>query len=277
MTGLLAVSCTSAGSSSSTTAGGQGTAPVAGDAEGEVTWIADGDTIDVDTVGGTITVRLVAINAPERGECFADDALDHLIDTLKGQHVDLVVVGEDQFGRTLAHVFAGDRHINLEMVESGLATASTPEQDDPHGDAILEAEGYAFQAGFGLWSWTACGSEGPTPRVVIAGELSEIDPPGPDDEALGAETIEVLNNGTEPVDLGGWILRDESARHRFVFGGRPGDAVAQDFLLGPGEGFVVASSDTGWEPGGGPVWNNDGDMVLLQLPDGTVVDRWRYP
>ena len=276
MTGLLAVSCTSTSSTSSTTAAGAPTAEVSTDIEGEVTGIADGDTIEVETVDGAITVRLVAINAPDQGECYYEEALAHLTATLRGNQVGLEVSGRDQFDRTLAHVFLSDRHINLEMVQSGLAIASSPDEDDPYRDEILETEGYAFQAGFGLWSWTACGSEGPTPEVVIASEVSEVDPPGPDDEVLEAEMIEVLNNGTKQVDLSGWTLRDESTRHRFVFGGRPGDPVVPVPVLDPGESFVVTSADTGWEPGGSAVWNNDGDMVLLQLPDGTVVDRWRY-
>lgn len=269
------MSCTG-GAGTDTTPTGAIEAPANADLSGEVTWISDGDTIDVETGEGTITVRLVAINAPDQGECYSEEGLDHLIETLKGEQVGLEVAGEDQFDRVLAHVFVGDRHINLEMVDSGLAIASSPGDDDPYREAILAAEDAAFQSGTGLWSPKACGHDGPIPEVNIAGELSVVDPPGPDDEVLGMETIHVVNNGAEQVDLDGWIIRDESTRHRFVFGGRPGDQVTQLAALEPGEAFVVASDDTGWDPGGSSVWNNSGDMVLLQLPDGTVVDRWRY-
>lgn len=233
---------------------------------GEVTWIVDGDTIEVESGDGEVTVRLASINAPERDECYAEPALDHLIATLKGETVSLDVIGEDQFGRFLAHVFAGDRHVNLELVEQGLALASSPEEGDVHGESILDAEDEAFANRSGLWSETACGAE-QVPDVVFDPGSSVTDPAGPDDQDLSGEAIAVRNTGTEIVDLAGWILRDESSRHRFVFG---------DIRIGGGETILVSSADVGWDPGGSPVWNNGGDMALLQLPDGTVVARWRY-
>lgn len=237
-------------------------------ADGVVTWIDDGDSIEVATDEGMITVRLVATNAPDRGECHADVALDHLIDTLKEEPVRLEVMGIDQFDRTLAHVFTGDRHINLEMVELGLSLASTPDEDDPYRSAILEGEEHAFDDGLGLWAPDACGSSGPIPDVDIDAASSEYDPAGPDDDVLDQEALVLFNDGDTTVNLGGWILRDESTRHRYTF--------QANVSLAPGESYTVSSADSGWDPGGSSVWNNGGDMALLQLPDGTVVSRWRY-
>jgi micrococcal nuclease len=242
--------------------------PQPDDARAVVTWIDDGDTIDVEWEdGSTTTLRLLATNAPDQGECHADVALDHLIDTLKGETVVVEELGEDQFGRTLAHVFDGDRHINLEMVEMGHSLASTPAADDPQGPAILAAEDDAYDNRIGLWSASACGS-GKTPNVEFDTGRSLTDPAGPDDEILGAETIAITNRGSDVIDLTDWILRDESTRHRFTFGAQA--------TLGPGDTLIVSSADSGWDPGENSVWNNDGDMALLQLPDGTVVARWRY-
>ncbi|HEY6634542.1 MAG TPA: thermonuclease family protein [Acidimicrobiia bacterium] len=211
-------------------------------------------------------MRLASVNAPERDECYAEPGVDHLIATLKGETVSLEVIGEDQFGRLLAHVFAGDRHVNLELVEQGLALASTPEDGDVHGSAILDAEDDAYANGTGLWSKTACGAE-QIPEVVFEPGVSVTDPAGPDDQDIEAEAIAIRNMSNEVVDLAGWILRDESSRHRLVFG---------DIQVGGGETILVSSADDGWDPGDSPVWNNGGDMALLQLPDGTVVARWRY-
>ena len=218
-------------------------------------------------MGDTATVRLIATNAPDQDECYSDAALDHLIDTLKEQTVTIEDYGEDQFDRTLAHVFEGDRHINLEMVRMGLALASTPEEDDPYGSAVLDAEEDAYIEHLGLWSPTACGTER-IPEVEFDSDASVIDPPGPDEEVLDTEEIVVRNSGNDTVDMAGWVIRDESTRHRFAFGGQT--------TLQPGESLVVTSADQGWDPGDGSVWNNVGDMALLQLPDGTVVARWRY-
>jgi hypothetical protein len=38
----------------------------------------------------------------------------------------------------------------------------------------------------------------------------------------------------------------------------------------------VTSDNPGWEPGGTPVWNNDGDMALLLTTGGAVASRQRY-
>ncbi len=217
--------------------------------------------------GESISVRLVALNAPDRGECYADIALAHLAD-IEGAPVRLETVGTDQFGRTLAHVFEGDRHLNLELVREGLAVASTPDESDPHGPAIIVAEEAAYAEGKGLWAWSACGSSGEPPSVSLDTAASVVDPIGPDDENLGEEIIYVENRGDEVIVLEGWSLRDESTRHRYEF---PGGTT-----IYPGEAIGVASDDPGWDPGGGPVWNNDGDLALLQDPLGTVVARWRY-
>jgi hypothetical protein len=235
---------------------------------GVVSRVVDGDTIDVTTDGGSLTVRLVTTNSPEQGECLADRALDHLVDTLEGVGVTLEIVGTDQFGRTLAHVFEGSRHLNLEMVELGLSLASTPDTGDSHGSAILKAERQAYETGTGLWAATACGRSGPLPRIVIDIGESSPDPPGTDEEHLVLEAIVIVNEDAVAADLSGWILRDESSRHRFTF--------PDGIVLGPGERMTINSADSGWFPGDGAVWNNDGDLVVLQDPTGTVAARWRY-
>jgi len=261
---LIATGCVGGGSGDLPSIGSE---PGSG-TRGVVTWIDDGDTIEVDLAGEVSEVRLVAVNAPDQGECYAGTSLDYLIETLRDRPVRLQVMGVDQFGRTLAHVFEGDRHINVELVEKGLVFASTPEEDDPYSGVLLEAEGRAYDESVGLWADDACGSEHQLPNTVIDPDLSDVDPEGPDESRLADESIAILNPGRGTIDLTGWILRDESTRNRFTF--------PPVTTLGPGERVIVASSDTGWSPGGGPVWNNSGDMALLQLPDGTVVSRWRY-
>jgi endonuclease YncB( thermonuclease family) len=237
------------------------------ESSGVVSRVTDGDSIEVDAEGVSTRVRLVAINTPDQGECFADTALAHLAE-IDGATVRLEVMGTDQFGRTLAHVFEGDRHLNLELVREGLAVASTPDADDPYGQALLDAEDDAYAERTGLWGAEACGGSGEPPAVSFDVTSSVVDPVGPDDQNLGAEIVFIENRGNETVALDGWSLRDESTRHRYVF--------PEDSPIGPGEVIGVASDDPGWDPGGGPVWNNGGDLALLLDPMGTVVARWRY-
>jgi endonuclease YncB( thermonuclease family) len=235
--------------------------------EGMVVWITDGDTIQVVVSDQEVEVRLAGINAPEREECFYGPALDHLIDTLRDKAVTMEIVGDDQFGRTLAHVFEGERYVNEEMVTSGLAIATT-DDGDPRSPALLAAEERAAANGVGLWEPEACGPVDESRSVEIDGSVSVTDPPGPDEETLGEEWVVVANRGGAVVDLEGWTLRDESSRHRYTF---PAGA-----MLDPGRALQVRSDDPGWAPGGEPVWNKDGDMALLRDQHGNVVSRWRY-
>jgi hypothetical protein len=133
---------------------------------------------------------------------------------------------------------------------------------------MLSSEEDAFESRTGLWAADACGTADGLADVSIDPGQSVPDPPGPDGAGLHDEVMTVVNNGHESVDLTGWTLRDESSRHRFGF---PGGTSIE-----PGDSHEVHSDAVGWDPGGTPVWNNDGDMALLLDPSGTVVSRWRY-
>ncbi len=236
------------------------------DLTGELVGVVDGDTIEIQTDTRTVRIRLAGINAPEGGECYGDVARDHL-GALIGGAVGAEVVGTDQFGRTLAYVWVRDMLVNLDLVTRGLALASTPGEGEHHGSVILQAEDLAYQERLGLWSPEACGS-GPLPRLEFVPAASVTNPSGPDDRVLSAERIVVVNRDTEPVDMEGWVLRDESSRHRYHF--------PRGILLGSGYVFVISSDLPGWDPGGTPVWNNTGDMALLLDPAGRIAARWRY-
>lgn len=226
-----------------------------------VSAVRDGDTITVVSSGAELDVRLIWVNAPEDGECAADRARAHLEAALDGRRVGLETHGVDQFGRTLAVVWADDRSVNLGLVEAGMALATADS-----GEYLL-AERSAAERGLGLWGADACGG-GPLPNVTIDPAHSTFDAPGPDGSNLGGEVVTIVNAGAVEIDLDGWGLRDESSRHRFTF--------PHHTRLGPGETMTIASDDPGWEPGGSPVWNNDGDIVMILDTRGRVVDHWRY-
>ena len=233
---------------------------------GVVTWVVDGDTVEIEIGPDTITVRLIGINAPDREECFYTEATDHLIETLKGATVGIEGQGLDQFDRTLAYLWHADELVNLRMVAEGLAIATTPDEADPYGALLLAAEQQAFEAAKGLWGRSVCGAAGVPPALEL--DVSEFDPPGADGDVLAEEAITITNVGEDRVLLGGFVLRDESSRHRLVF---PDSAA-----LAPGESMRISSLNDAWEPGGSPVWSNDGDMALLLDSDGRVVGRSRY-
>lgn len=227
-----------------------------------VTRVFDGDTIEVRTVEGTFRVRLDGINAPDLGECWFEESTHELRSTIHQQEVTLEISGDDQFDRQLAYVWYSGEAVNQALVREGHAIATTP-----MGTAMADAETAARSEQIGLWSPDSCG-HGPVGAVQIDFERSVVDPPGPDHEFLDLEFIALSNNSNTAVDLTGWILRDESSRHRFRF--------PSGTTLGPGESIVVRSSDQNWTPGGSAVWNNNGDIIMLLDHHGRVIDARRY-
>lgn len=217
------------------------------------------------TDGENLAVRLVGVNAPEEGECFHREAKQHLLSMLTDRNVTLTDMDIDQFGRTLAHVWEDGRHVNLDLVSGGFAIATTPARGDTLGRSLIDAEGTAIEKDRGLWAGRTCGSA-PIPGVEI--DYITYDPPGPDGDNLDAETIEIVNRGSAYVDLSGWVVRDESSRNRYTF-------IEGSGLRG-GASLTITSADRGWSPGDGPIWNNDGDMAMLLVPDGRVADYQRY-
>jgi micrococcal nuclease len=234
---------------------------------GEVLEVQDGDTFLFRTPEGEVTIRLLGVNAPERDECLHDAAAAALAALLANADVGVDEHGQDQFGRTLGYVWAGDILVNLELVENGLAIATTPGETEIWGARLLAAEDSAFRASTGLWAPDACDNEPITP-VVLEVDTSGHNPSGPDDEVLDLEQVAIVNRGTAVADLSSWTLRDESSSHRFRF--------PDGTLIEPGSALEVSSGNPGWDPGGSPVWNNDGDMALVLTPSGTVMARERY-
>jgi len=244
---------------------GPGATSPAGLIRGQILKVDDGDTFIFETGAGEVTVRLLGVNAPERDECLYAEAAAWLQANLEEQPVVFEDHGPDQFGRNLGYVWAGDSFVNLALVESGLAIATTPGEREIRGGDLLSAEETAYREGFGIWGPAACGA---TREIELTVDTSGHNPPGPDDEVLDLEHVTIVNHGATTGDLSGWLLRDESSSHRFRF--------PEGTIIEPGTALMVTSGDAGWEPGDSPVWNNDGDMALLLTPDGAVAARERY-
>ncbi len=234
---------------------------------GIVRSVVDGDTVTVDDGSGeSLQLRLAGVNAPEDDECHHDASHDHLQRLIADREITFEVLATDQFGRYLAHVWVDGLHVNVDLVASGHAFATTPGESDSYGEALLDAEDAAASSDLGIWADDACGHSDPLLAVRIE-EVRE-DPPGRDEDDLGGEQVTLVNRGDDEVDLGGWMLRDESSRHRYTF---PSGTVLRE-----SETITVTSADPGWSPGGSPVWNNGGDLVVVLDPFGRIADHLRY-
>ena len=84
--------------------------------------VADGDTLVVADGDRKIILRLAEIDAPERTQPYSQVARRHLVDLCKAaKAVRFEPVATDRYGRTVAHVWCDDVHVNWRQVEAGLA------------------------------------------------------------------------------------------------------------------------------------------------------------
>lgn len=232
----------------------------------EVSSVADGDSFRVVVDGEEIEVRLLGINAPERDECFGPEAAVWLTEMIEGEEVGLAVEPEpDQFGRHLAVAVVDQMNVNESALSSGHALVVSAEGIDR--DSFVAAEESARSARTGMWADDICGASGR--RAIL--EIVELDynPPGPDEN----ETVVIVNNESDNIDLDGFVLRDESSVNRFVL---PPVVLAElDRLTVRVTNCRVVQSAFDW-CSEQPVFNNDGDTAMLLDPFGRVVALARY-
>jgi endonuclease YncB( thermonuclease family) len=233
--------------------------------------VLDGDSFVARRADGTeAEVRLLGINAPEGDECLGDDARNALQQLLGADSIRLTAGPEesDQFGRLLRYVATSTVDVNLAQLEAGLAIAM---QTGHEREAdFLDASQAAVRDGRGMWAMNACGP--PAPQVAIVDYV--YDPPGRDEEHTPGEWVALVNESPDPIDFGGWTLRDESTQNRFRF--------PAGVIVHPGQEIVIRSGcgDNDAEQvywcAPSPVWSNGGDTIMLLDRNGTIVTWERY-
>lgn len=225
--------------------------------------VVDGDTVEL-TDGRK--VRYLGINTPEGGQPFYQEATDFNAWLVEGREVWLEydVNPMDRYGRLLAYVWVGETFINLELVRQGYATVYTVPPNVRYDEQFLEAQREAREQERGLWA---------TSRAGVRITALNYDAPGQDRLNLNGEWVEITNEGSEPVDLTGYMLQDDT-NHIYTFG---------EFVMPPGATvriYTGQGTDTDtelyWGYVGEAVWNNDGDTAYLRDPDGSLVDSYSY-
>lgn len=255
------------------------TAPTSGDPDptppddaepATVVSITDGDTIRVSLERGPDTaVRLIGINSPEIGDCYAEEAARGLADLAPvGTAIAMTrdVSEVDEFGRLLRYLWRAGMLVNEEMVRRGLAIARRYPPDTAMAETLAQAQDEARESQAGLWGPDACGTGSDAGLSILA---LEYDASGDDTQNLNQEWVEIRNDGAGPVDLTGWVIKDESAGNRYRF--------PAGFTLAPDETVTVRSGcgdDFGtelfWCSVGAAIWNNDGDTAFLIDPNGNI-------
>ncbi len=121
--------------------------------------VFDGDTVMLEN---GIKIRLLGINTPEvehrnkSGQPGGEEAKRWLEQAVSGKKIRLQkdIEKKDKYGRTLAHVFTEDhRHINLELVEAGLATVNIHPPNLKFTQELLHAQEAAEKENLGIWQY----------------------------------------------------------------------------------------------------------------------------
>jgi micrococcal nuclease len=250
-------------------------APPAGSERATVTRIKDGDTVEIEMLSGDLeTVRLIGINTPESGECFSEDATVALAALLSDEVITMTtdVSDRDQYGRLLRYLWL-DRgvFVNEIMVRGGFAQARDYPPDSLYAVEIAVAQGSAQEERIGIWAEDACGpSTGADLNVIDV----YADPPGSDTDNLEEEWVDIVNAGLAGISMQGWILKDESSSHRYLF--------PDTFVIAPQTtvrvrtGCGTDDEETLYWCNGSAIWNNTGDTAFLLDPNGNIVTFYRY-
>lgn len=233
--------------------------------------VIDGDTIEVRFDDGTSDiVRLIGINAPEvdSGECLAEESTAMLRRLVAEKRVVLVsdMSDRDQYERLLRYIWVGGQSVGEAMVGGGFAFARRYPPDVAEATALEVAESGARLAGRGLWASDACAGSAEASIEIV--DLVA-DAPGDDSANLNGEYVVIRNAGSDPVNLGGWTIQDNSSNHRYSF--PPGSMLgsSETVTLHTGCG-TDGGGDLFWCEEGSAVWNNDGDTAYLRDPNGNI-------
>ncbi|MDD3295146.1 MAG: thermonuclease family protein [Geobacteraceae bacterium] len=132
--------------------------------EGTVVKVTDGDTINIDSGGTKLKIRLYGIDAPETpktnrktgwiskpGQPYGNEAWKALDDKVNRQRVRIEVRDVDKYKRLVSVVWLGSRDINREMIAEGWGWAYRKYLDRPHASAYMSAEEQARARRLGLW------------------------------------------------------------------------------------------------------------------------------
>lgn len=136
--------------------------------------VVDGDTLRVSLGGGTRSVRLLGIDAPEKSrsgraaEFFADEASAFVRGLAQGRTVrlepDPLADAEDRYGRALRYVYLPDgRMLNEVILDEGYAVAYTRFEFSRLAE-FRSFEVAAREAGRGLWN----------PKSILRVELDDV-------------------------------------------------------------------------------------------------------
>jgi endonuclease YncB( thermonuclease family) len=124
-------------------------------AQWQIDKVLDGDSLMLrDRNGQRLSVRLAGIDAPERGQAFADRSRQNLRMLTANCTPEWIFQKIDRYGRSIGLIFCDGRDLGLAQLETGLAwhfSRYAKEQPFEQRTAYLNAQQRAQRASIGLW------------------------------------------------------------------------------------------------------------------------------
>lgn len=114
-------------------------------------------------------IRLLGIDAPERGRCMADEARNKLVDLAQGRHVRLKNIATDSYGRMLANVLVSNGGLLQRVLLSAGLARNRSSSGNPYHQVLKDAGEAAKAAKLGIWSDTCRGQTSPNEDCTIKG------------------------------------------------------------------------------------------------------------
>jgi micrococcal nuclease len=246
---------------------------------GQVVKVLDGDTFDLQTVGGVQRVRINGIQAPEKRWCGGPQARAALAAALpEGTTVWLssrkAASGNAPYGvwrvKRTVHVEVEGQWVDIapDLLRRGLVFPFPFIGETVHNEAYLDLARAASKARVGLYDPELCG---PEPDESARLRL-EVLPGGPGGDEANSEFVMVFNGGSQAVDLAGWMVQDTSPLNAFFF--PKGAQLAPDdyVVVYSGEGTRGVAPDGSKDPrffyaGTGSRWNNDTTDIAFLFDD----------
>lgn len=117
-------------------------------------YVIDGDTIVINDKH----IRVLQVNTPELGECYADQAR-HFTQEFLSKRASLTLKADpsldqsDKYGRSLRYVFKGKENLSLELVRKGYAKPMFFKgAKGKYADLIMRYANQAKANRLGLWN-----------------------------------------------------------------------------------------------------------------------------
>ncbi len=258
-----------------------------GNKTGIVDEVIDGDTLIVNSC----KIRLALVDTPEAGEPGYSEAKQFTLNLCPVGS--LVIVDQDNgqprdiHGRIVAVIYAKGKCLNAELLFNGFARVLK------EFCGVSEFSGEKWAQRYGCKpqltptpTLTPTVTMGPTPSPIstptpivlpsncIVISLFHYDAAGNDNRNLNDEYVVFMNTCPRSIDMTGWKVTDEGAKHIYIF--------PRFKLNGGAKVYLHSGQGTNnnlhlyWGRSYGAIWNNDGDTLYLYDANGNLVLKKSY-